>query len=215
MLVDEKDLPWDQAWKMTQAACAYTNHTLMPEALEKWPVGLLGRVLPRHLQIIYEINRRFLAAWRRIAGRWARSDEHVAHRERQERKVRMANLAIVGSHSVNGVAALHSQLVKTRLVPDFYALWPEIQQQDQRCYPPAMAGLRNPALAGLITRSIGESGLRLSRSAARSPRQRGGISAGILRHKAGKQNPAGHGHPRNRGGGRSKFVVRRSGQATA
>jgi starch phosphorylase len=125
LLVDEESLSWDRAWEMTQAVCGYTNHTLLPEALEQWPVSLLERVLPRHLQIIYEINHRFLDA---VRARWPGDEARVRRmslvEEGVEKQVRMAHLAIVGSHSVNGVAALHSQLVKTALVPDFHAMWP-------------------------------------------------------------------------------------------
>jgi len=126
LLIDENDLPWEQAWEITCATFAYTNHTLMAEALEKWPVSLLEKVIPRHLQIIYEINRRFLEQvsrrWPTDAGRLRRMS---LVEEGETKQVRMANLAIVGSHSVNGVAAVHSELVKTELVPDFYALTPE------------------------------------------------------------------------------------------
>jgi starch phosphorylase len=126
ILVDEFALPWEEAWVVTPAACGYTNHTLLPEALEKWPVGLLDRVLPRHLQIIYEINRRFLAEVEaRFPGDAVKAERMSLLGEAGGREVRMAHLAIVGSHSVNGVAALHSELVKSQLVPDFYDLWPE------------------------------------------------------------------------------------------
>jgi starch phosphorylase len=120
ILVDEHDLDWDDAWRTTQATCAYTNHTLMPEALERWPVEMLGRVLPRHLQIIYEINRRFLIEATQTT---PHDDDRIRRlsliEENGERQLLMANLAIVGSHSVNGVSELHSELVRTRLVPDF------------------------------------------------------------------------------------------------
>ena len=125
LLIDEHDLPWDAAWEITQATCAYTNHTLMPEALEKWPVELLERVLPRHLQIIYEINHRFL---KEVGRRYPRDDGRQSRmsliEEGSARHVRMAHLAIVGSHAINGVAELHSDLVKTSLVPDFAEFWP-------------------------------------------------------------------------------------------
>lgn len=126
ILVDEFALPWEAAWAVTPAACGYTNHTLLPEALEKWPVDLLERVLPRHLQIIYELNRRFLAEVQaRFPGDRAKAERMSLVSEAGGREVRMANLAIVGSHSVNGVAALHSELIKSQLVPDFYELWPQ------------------------------------------------------------------------------------------
>ena len=126
ILVDERDLPWEKAWEITQATLGYTNHTLMPEALEKWPVALLEHVVPRHLQIIYEINRRFLE---HVAAVWPGDHERLRRmsliEEGASSQVRMAHLAIVGSHSVNGVSALHSRLVQTTLAPDFYRLWPE------------------------------------------------------------------------------------------
>ena len=126
ILVDEHGREWEPAWAMTQAVCGYTNHTLLPEALEQWPVDLLERVLPRHLQIIYEINRRLLAeVGRRFPGDEARVQRMSLIAEGAAPQVRMANLAIAGSHTVNGVAAIHSELVKRTLVPDFYALWPE------------------------------------------------------------------------------------------
>src|SRR5262245_16254485 len=125
-LVDEHDLSWEPAWAVTTATFGYTNHTLLPEALERWPVSLLERVLPRHLEIIYEINRRFL---QQVSARWPNDSARVARmsmiEEGSEKQVRMAHLAIAGSHSVNGVAAVHSELVKTELVPDFQTLWPQ------------------------------------------------------------------------------------------
>jgi starch phosphorylase len=156
-LIDEADLPWEKAWDVVQRTFGFTNHTLMPEALEKWPVPLLERVLPRHLQIIYEINRRFLEE----AGRAFPNDGERLRRlslveEGEPKQVRMAHLAIVGSHSVNGVARLHSELVKTSLVPDFFALWPKkfnnkTNGVTQRRW---LLGA-NPALADLLTRTVG------------------------------------------------------------
>ncbi|VWC47547.1 glycogen phosphorylase family protein [Burkholderia lata] len=126
ILVDEHRTPWEVAWNVTRSTCAYTNHTLLPEALETWPVDLLERVLPRHLQILYEINRRFLDE---VAARWPNDTERMRRMslidESAPRRVRMAHLAIVGSHSINGVAELHSKLVCSHLVPDFHALYPE------------------------------------------------------------------------------------------
>ena len=144
ILVDETELPWHDAWEITSSTLAYTNHTLLPEALERWPVELLGRVLPRHLQIIFEINRVFLS---RVAGRWPGDEERLRRmsliEEGGEQQVRMAHLAIVGSFSVNGVAAVHSELVKSSLVPDFNELWPrEIQQQDERRDAASLASRR-------------------------------------------------------------------------
>ena len=126
ILIDENDVPWERAWQITTASCAYTNHTLMAEALERWPVSLLERVLPRHLQIIYEINDRLLAA---VALRWPQDNERLTRmsiiEEGAQKQVRMAHLAIAGCHSVNGVAAVHTRLVTTELVPDFAQFWPK------------------------------------------------------------------------------------------
>jgi len=157
-LVDERDLPWDEAWAITQATTAYTNHTLLPEALEKWPVSLLERVLPRHLQIIYEINRRFLAqvatVWPADVGRLQRMS---LIEESDPKQVRMAHLSIVGSHSVNGVSAMHSELVRTTLAPDFAALWPDRFNNKTNGVTPRRWLLQaNPDLASLITSAIGD-----------------------------------------------------------
>jgi starch phosphorylase len=158
ILVDERDLPWETAWEITQATMGYTNHTLMPEALETWPVALLEHVVPRHLQIIYEINRRFLE---RVAS--GSPDDHERLRrlslfeEGTSKHVRMAHLAIVGSHSVNGVSALHSRLVQTTLAPDFYRLWPDrFNNKTNGVTPRRWLVQANPLLAGLITRTIGD-----------------------------------------------------------
>jgi starch phosphorylase len=158
ILVDERDLGWDAAWQITQATMGYTNHTLLPEALEKWPVALLERVVPRHLQIIYEINRRFLE---RVATAWpgdiARLRRMSLIEEADPKQVRMAHLSIVGSHSVNGVSALHSRLVQTTLAPDFHALWPDRFNNKTNGVTPRRWLLQaNPLLAGLITRAIGD-----------------------------------------------------------
>jgi len=157
ILVDEYRYQWDHAWTITQACCGYTNHTLLPEALEKWPVRLLQSVLPRHLEIIYEINYRFLNEIRR---RWP-DDEACLQRmsmveEGDEKQIRMAHLAIVGSHSVNGVAELHSELVKTRLVPDFHALWPErFNNKTNGVTPRRWLAQANPSLSALLTETLG------------------------------------------------------------
>ena len=161
-LIDEQDLPWDRAWEITVASLGYTNHTLLPEALEKWPVPLLERVLPRHLQIIYEINHRFLES---VRLRYPNEDERVRRvsliEEGQVKQVRMANLAIVGSHSTNGVAQLHSDLLKAKLVPEFAQMWPErfnnkTNGVTQRRWLLAC----NPGLAALITECIGDGWVR-------------------------------------------------------
>ncbi|MCX7020249.1 MAG: glycogen/starch/alpha-glucan phosphorylase [bacterium] len=126
LLVDENDMPWEKAWDITQATLGYTNHTLLPEALEKWPVSLFEKTLPRHIQIICEINRRFLD---RVITLWPEDPDRLSRmsliEEGPVKQVRMAHLAIVGSHSINGVAELHTHLLKTALLPDFYEMWPE------------------------------------------------------------------------------------------
>ncbi len=157
ILVDEKNLEWEEAWEITQASLAYTNHTLLPEALERWPVPLMDRVLPRHLQIIYEINRRFMdqaaAAHSPDPGRLGRMS---LIEESTPQQVRMANLAIVGSHSVNGVAELHTELLKTALLPDFFELWPERFNNKTNGITPRRWLLKaNTGLAELISKTIG------------------------------------------------------------
>ncbi len=157
ILVDENDLPWEKAWEITQAALGFTNHTLMPEALEKWPVDLFERLLPRHLQIIYEINDRFLSL---VAARFPGDQDRLARmsiiEENQPRLVRMAHLAMAGSHSINGVSAMHGELIKSSLAPDFYALWPQRFNSKTNGVTQRRWLLKaNPALAALITRTIG------------------------------------------------------------
>ncbi len=158
MLVDERGLEWDLAWQLTKATCGYTNHTLLPEALEKWPISLLERVLPRHVQIIYEINTRFL---KEVERRWPHNGG-IAQRmslieEWPEKQVRMAHLAIVGSHSVNGVAALHSDLIKSKLVPDFYQLYPaRFNNKTNGVTQRRWMKVANPGLTRLISGRIGE-----------------------------------------------------------
>jgi len=159
ILIDEHALAWETAWTVTQATCAYTNHTLLPEALEKWPISLLEHVVPRHLQLIYEINRRFLAEVKEKFPSDPRRLERMSiiHESGLWEEMRMANLAIIGSHSINGVAALHSQLLKTRLVPDFYALWPErFNNKTNGVTHRRWLACCNPSLAALVTKSIGE-----------------------------------------------------------
>jgi starch phosphorylase len=158
LLIDERSLEWESAWRITRSTLGYTNHTLMPEALETWPVSLVERVLPRHLQIIYEINRRFLEE---VSVRWPGNTEYLRRMsiiaESDPPQVRMAHLAIVGSHSVNGVAALHSELVKTELVPDFYEMWPQKFNNKTNGITPRRWLLKaNPPLAALITKTIGD-----------------------------------------------------------
>jgi starch phosphorylase len=158
MLVDEHSLPWEQAWDLTVRTLAFTNHTLMPEALERWPVSLLEDIVPRHLQIIYEINRRLLA---RVAQDYPSDIDRLRRvsliEEQPAKTVRMAHLAIAGSHSVNGVSKVHSELIKTALVPDLYTLWPErFNNKTNGVTPRRWLRLCNPQLAQLISEHIGD-----------------------------------------------------------
>ncbi len=158
ILLDDAKLSWDEAWNLTQRTFAYTNHTLLPEALEKWPVQWFHDLLPRHLQIIYEINRRFLDE---VRARYPGDNYRLARvsliEEGAIRHVRMANLAIVGSHSTNGVAALHSELLKQRLVPDFASIFPgRFNNKTNGVTPRRWLLLANPALSGVITAAIGD-----------------------------------------------------------
>lgn len=157
ILIDEESVDWDTAWNITQKTLAYTNHTLLAEALEKWPVSLFEHVLPRHLQIIFEINRRFLDD---ITELWPDDTDRLRRmsliEEEPEKQVRMAHLAIVGSHSINGVSALHTELVKTSLVPDFYARWPERFNNKTNGITPRRWLLKsNPLLSDLLTEVVG------------------------------------------------------------
>ncbi len=158
VLLDEAHLPWDQAWDLTRRSLAYTNHTLLPEALEKWPVAYFEHIIPRNLEIIYEINRRFLDGVRtRFAGDDARVRRMSLIEEDGERRVRMAHLAIVGSHSTNGVAAIHSQLLRTRVVGDLAEMFPErFNNKTNGVTPRRWLLLANPWLAGTLRDVIGE-----------------------------------------------------------
>ncbi len=158
ILVDEKNLEWEQAWEIAQESVAYTNHTLLPEALERWPVPLLEHVLPRHLQIIHEINRRFLEQVSAVfPGNIDRLRRMSLIEESTPKQVRMANLAIVGSHSINGVAKLHTELIKNSLVPDFYRFSPERFNNKTNGVTQRRWLLKaNPGLAGLIRATIGD-----------------------------------------------------------
>jgi starch phosphorylase len=158
ILLDQGGLDWEEAWDLTVRTLAYTNHTLLPEALEKWPVDLFELLLPRHLQIIYEVNRRFLDEVRqRFPGDEDRLRRMSLIQEGPRRQVRMAHLAIVGTHSTNGVARIHSDLVRTQLVPDFAALYPQRFNNKTNGVTPRRWLLNaNPALARLITEAIGD-----------------------------------------------------------
>jgi starch phosphorylase len=162
LLVDEHGVDWDRAWTITRQTFAYTNHTLLPEALEQWPLPLFQRVLPRHLEIIYEINHRFLAE---VAAAYpddsARARRMSLIDEHGEKYVRMANLACVGSSAINGVAALHTELLKKTVLRDFYELWPEkFSNKTNGVTPRRFMVLSNPGLTKLITSRIGAGWVR-------------------------------------------------------
>jgi starch phosphorylase len=157
IFIDQEGLSWEQAWKLTQATFGYTNHTLMPEALETWPVRMFEELLPRHLQIIYEINRRFL---RQVMNKFPGDNARLARMsiigEGQGKVVRMGFLSIVGSHKINGVAELHSQLLKDTLFRDFHELWPEKFTNMTNGITQRRWLLKsNPGLAELISERIG------------------------------------------------------------
>lgn len=161
ILIDQENLEWDEAWDITKRSMGYTNHTLMPEALEKWPVPMMENLLPRHMQIIFEINRRFL----QYAGTFFPMDTDIQRKaiekvslieESNPKNVRMANLAIVGSHAVNGVAQLHTQLLKNSMFPEFNTIYPEkFQNKTNGITPRRWLLSSNPRLANLITDAIG------------------------------------------------------------
>ena len=158
ILIDIERLDWDAAWEITRKTFAYTNHTVMPEALEAWLVDLMGRVLPRHLQIIYEINHRFL---NEVRERFPEDNERYRRmsiiEEGAEKRVRMANLAIVGSHAVNGVAAMHTEILKTDVFRDFHEIWPgKFSNKTNGISQRRWLKQCNPKLSALITEVIGE-----------------------------------------------------------
>lgn len=158
ILIDDEGVAWNEAWKITVATLGYTNHTLMPEALEKWPVFMFEKLLPRHLQIIYEVNFRFLS---QVAIKWPGNNQKLQDmsiiEEGETKQIRMAYLAIVGSHSTNGVAALHTRLLAERLVPNFHQLWPERFNNKTNGITQRRWLLKaNPGLSSLISSTIGE-----------------------------------------------------------
>jgi starch phosphorylase len=162
MLVDEHGMEWQKAWQITRGTVAYTNHTVLTEALERWSVDLIGRLLPRHLQIIFEINRRFL---REVLIRWPNDLQRLSRmslvEEGKEKRVRMAHLAIVGSHSVNGVAELHTEILKRRVFKDFHEMYPEkISAKTNGVTPRRWLLQCNPALASAISSRIGSGWVR-------------------------------------------------------
>jgi len=157
LLIDDRHLEWDRAWDITSRSVAYTNHTLLPEALEKWELNLFRNLLPRHLELIYEINRRFLQQVRlRYPGNEAILSRLSIIDEEGNKAVRMAHLATIGAHHVNGVAALHSDLVKSDLLPQFAALWPDkFTNVTNGVTPRRWMALANPALSTLLDEHVG------------------------------------------------------------
>src|SRR6185295_3216037 len=158
ILLDEAGLEWDEAWDLTKRTLAYTNHTLLPEALEKWPLPWFEMMLPRQLEIVYEINRRLLDEVRtRYPGDDGRVSRMSLIEEAQPKKIRMANLAMVGSHSTNGVAAIHSELLTRTVVPDFAALFPgRFNNKTNGVTQRRFLLVANPPLARVITDAIGD-----------------------------------------------------------
>jgi starch phosphorylase len=166
LLVDERMLDWEPAWEIARRTFGYTNHTLLPEALETWPLSLFGALLPRHLEIVYEINRRFLDdVRRRYPGDDARAARLSLVDEHGERRVRMAHLACVGSHAINGVAALHTELLQQSVLRDVAELWPErFSNKTNGVTPRRFLAQANPELSDLITEHVGDGWLtRLDR----------------------------------------------------
>jgi glycogen phosphorylase len=158
ILLDQAKLPWDQAWDITVRTLAYTNHTLLPEALERWPIELFEVLIPRHLEIVYEVNRRFLDDVRRLyPGDELRVQRMSLIEDRPMRKIRMAHLAVVGSHSTNGVAAIHSDLLRTRVLRDFAEMFAgRFNNKTNGVTPRRWLQQANPFLSQLITQAIGQ-----------------------------------------------------------
>ncbi len=156
VLVDENDIPWDDAWVMTRKICAYTNHTIMSEALEKWPIELFSRLLPRIYQIVEEINKRYCAA---LIERFGNDPQKIRDMAIiADGQIRMAYLAIVGSHSVNGVAALHTEILKKQELKNFYEIYPEkFNNKTNGITQRRWLRHANKKLADLITSKIGDS----------------------------------------------------------
>jgi glycogen phosphorylase len=162
ILVDKEEMSWERAWSIVSQTFGYTNHTVLPEALERWPVELMERVLPRHLQIIYEINRRHLEE---VQQRYPGDNERLSRmsiiEESPVKSVKMANLAVVGSHSVNGVAQLHTQILTSTLLKDFAEMWPKkFNNKTNGITPRRWLMLCNPELAALVTKQIGDTWIK-------------------------------------------------------
>jgi glycogen phosphorylase len=157
LLLDVERCNWDDAWNTTTKTFAYTNHTVLPEALEKWELGLFEALLPRHAQIIYEINHRFLEyVAEEFPGDVGKLQRMSLIEESNPKKIRMAHLACVGSHSINGVAAIHTQIIKDRIFPDFFALWPKkFNNKTNGVTPRRWLDQANPGLSDLLTKFLG------------------------------------------------------------
>ena len=218
LLVDVHVVPWETAWDITRRTMGYTNHTLMPEALECWPLDLFQRILPRHLEIIFEINARFLDDVRvRTLGDDAQVAALSLIDEHGERYVRMAHLACVGSHAINGVAALHTELLKSNVLKDFYGLWPErFSNRTNGVTPRRWLKLANPRLAQLLHETLGDAWVRdLDELAgSRTLRRRCGIPRPLGRHQARQQGRARSARRERRGhAARSRIAIRRASEA--
>jgi len=218
LLVDERRLDWDEAWDITVATFGYTNHTLLPEALETWSLAMFGESLPRHLEIIYEINRRFLDE---VRAKFPGDDDRLRRMsligEDGGKSVRMAHLATVGSHAINGVAALHSQLLKESVLKDFYEMWPErFSNKTNGVTPRRFLALANPGLRELLDDTVGDGWLtdlqRLRKP--RIARRRRRVRPPVARRQARQQGAARRLRDRDDGHrAQPRLVVRHSGQA--
>ena len=220
LLIDEHGCDWDEAWDITRNTMAYTNHTLLPEALETWPVSMFRRLLPRLLEIIYEINARFLDE---VSQRWPGDNERIRRmsliQEGGEPMVRMAYLAIVGSFSVNGVAALHSKLLREGLFRDFAELWPEkFNNKTNGVTQRRWLAACNPGLAALISDNIGDgwmTDLDAAGSNSRSLPTTAEFQKQVARRQTQQQGAPCGGDRATRPAlaGLDRYAVRRAGQA--
>lgn len=158
ILIDIENVPYEEAWKLVIKCCAYTNHTVLPEALERWPCSMLENVLPRHMQLIYHINFLHLQeVEKKFPGDMDRMRRMSLIEEEGEKRVNMANLCVVGSHAVNGVAAIHSDILKATVFRDFYEMWPDkFQNKTNGITPRRWLLLCNPGLSDLICDKIGD-----------------------------------------------------------
>jgi starch phosphorylase len=223
LLLDEHGLGWDEAWKITRQAVAYTNHTLMPEALESWPVRMFEHLLPRHLEIIYEINHRFLETLKvrfpddhGLASRVSLIDEgSQGPHGHGERRVRMASLALVASHRVNGVAALHSELMVQTIFADYARIWPErFHNVTNGVTPRRWLQQANPALSALLDGRIGDGWRKDLAELAELPGRPPRAGRGVPGRQAGQQGAPGRRHPPRAGaGGECRQPVRHPDQA--